>query len=112
MCEEYQGWENYPTWAVHLWLTNDQGTESYWREVASHSARVARHVSRKGWTLEETARMILADRLKESLDGGEITAEASLWSDLLRSAFDSVNWREIAEAYIEDLEPEEDTTDE
>ena len=103
MCEEYQGWENYPTWAVHLWLTNDQGTESYWREVASHSVRLARHVSRKGWTLEETARMLLADRLKESLDGGEITAEASLWSDLLSWSLERVNWQHVARALLEDL---------
>ena len=21
----YQGWSNYPTWAVNLWLANDEG---------------------------------------------------------------------------------------
>ena len=23
--EGYNGWRNYPTWAVNLWLSNDEG---------------------------------------------------------------------------------------
>ncbi len=103
MCEAYNGWENYPTWAVHLWLTNDQGTESYWREAAAEAVREARREPRQGWELEETARMILADRLKDEVDGGAVTEGSSLWSDLLTWALERANWQHVARALLEDL---------
>ena len=28
----YQGWTNYETWAVNLWLDNEEGVHDYWRE--------------------------------------------------------------------------------
>ena len=30
----YQGWTNYETWAVNLWLGNEQGSHEYWQEQA------------------------------------------------------------------------------
>ncbi len=30
----YNGWKNYETWSVKLWIDNDQGSEQYWNEVA------------------------------------------------------------------------------
>ena len=33
----YNGWTNYETWAVNLWLSNDQGSYEYWNEVATEA---------------------------------------------------------------------------
>src|SRR4051794_18704009 len=32
--ERYNGWANYETWCVHLWLTNEEESYRYWREEA------------------------------------------------------------------------------
>ena len=32
--KEYNGWYNYETWLVNLWMDNDQAEHEYWREVA------------------------------------------------------------------------------
>ncbi len=43
----YNGWKNYETWSVKLWIDNDQGSEQYWNEVAQEvweeSAASAQH---------------------------------------------------------------------
>lgn len=32
--KEYNGWTNYETWLVKLWMDNEQGTQSYFQEQA------------------------------------------------------------------------------
>ena len=32
--KEYNGWHNYETWLVKLWIDNEEGSYNYWREVA------------------------------------------------------------------------------
>ena len=34
MDTEYNGWTNYPTWAVNLWLCNDEGLDATLTEYA------------------------------------------------------------------------------
>jgi len=102
----YNGWTNYETWAVALWIDNDYGSHTYWRQEA------ARHVKdspkcqmvRDGlWTTNEAARFSLADQLKEETTDAAPDMEPSVYSDLLRAAFDSVNWSEVAQNLLDDL---------
>ena len=30
----YNGWKNYETWNVKLWIDNEEGSYRYWEEVA------------------------------------------------------------------------------
>jgi hypothetical protein len=32
--EQYQGYANYPTWNVKLWMDNDEGSQEYYTELA------------------------------------------------------------------------------
>ena len=104
--ERYNGWTNYETWAVGLWIDNDQGTYFYWRDEAASHAREADNdeMVRKGiWTTQEAARYNLARQLKDEIIEAAPDIEASVYSDLLQAAFDTVNWTEIAENLLIDF---------
>ena len=64
----YNGWTNYETWCIHLWLTNEEGTYNHCRDAARQAAVEApdcEQVRRKVWTVEEAKKFTLADRLKK-----------------------------------------------
>lgn len=87
--EGYNGWKNYPTWAVHLWLDNDQGSQDAWIEVATE------HLDAEHPRYEVSSRLKLWVREECESD------DASMASDLLGYALDCVDWYEIADAYLE-----------
>jgi hypothetical protein len=96
----YNGWTNYETWNVALWLDNDQGTYNYVRELADEAKREsAEHQDRYD---TRTPEGLLAERLKDLVeDGSPLAEEASMYADLLGAAIGAVDWYEIAEAILE-----------
>jgi hypothetical protein len=114
MTATYNGWTNYETWNVSLWLDNDQGTYSDALAMAQDAWDEAE--GGRVFTREEEARNALADRLKdyvESLPEIEpVINGSSLASDLLGAALSEVNWREIADHYLSDVDKEEEDGDE
>jgi hypothetical protein len=108
-CQEHQGHKNYPTWAVKLWIDNDEGTQSYWLYMAKDAwaeAESAEQVADGIWTREQAARFALADTLKGEYE--EVASEKlegdSMYSDLLTWALGIVGWDSIAEGLLEDIE--------
>lgn len=113
--KRYNGWANYETWCVHLWLTNEEGSYRYWREEAERQSKEARRceeVKAGTWTVPEARRFRLADQLKSELEEASPTEEASLFSDLLSGALAEVDWHEIAEAFLEEVDPDDEPDDE
>lgn len=103
----HNGWKNYETWAVALWIDNDQGSYNYSRDMARtvrQDAPTSSQVEDGIWTVEQAERFNLADQLKEWQEDEMPELEASVWTDLLRSAFGEVDWHEIAANFLEDLE--------
>lgn len=103
----YNGWSNYETWCVNLWIDNEEGSHRYWREVAQEIAANAEPkattTDRPDGTREESARFELADRLKDEI--GEALPEVDgMWVDLMRGALSEVNWGEIASGILEGVE--------
>lgn len=95
--DRYEGWTNRPTWAVNLWLSNDQGL--YETALVAASEAIASGVDEDGVLLA------LADRF-EGWVGEEARYElasdgAGIASDLLGWALALVDWREIAEAWLQ-----------
>lgn len=95
--KRYNGWTNYETWNVALWLGNDQGSYNYWNGVAQECWDEAE--AEKSFTRDERAALDLADRLKDELNEGAPDLDGC-YADLLNAALSEVNWYEIAEHYI------------
>lgn len=100
----YDGWLNYETWAVAIWLDTDQSSHLYWREQARRHRETSLKCERVvdgTWTPENAAKYNLADQLKEEISGNAPEVFSGAYSDLLHSALAEVNWEEIAAHYIE-----------
>lgn len=99
--ETYNGWKNYPTWCVNLWLSND---EPLYREALERAGAVCAETESRSehWSLEESHRFGVADDFKGwVVDDLAPDLGASFGSDLLGWALDHVDWEEIANAWIE-----------
>lgn len=105
MGEKYNGWTNYETWCVNLWMDNDLPQQRYWADEA-HTAYRNAHADAT-FTREERAAFLLSDRIKAEYETAASdmleTANFSVgpFADLLRAALSEVNWHEIAKHWIE-----------
>lgn len=108
----YNGWTNYETWVVNLWMDNEEGTYDYWREVAQDIYHNEAQEPSNGFTRMDEAVYLLAHRLKDDHEDRkdsileEANLTASVWADLLGAALSETNWREIAEHVLENIEVE------
>lgn len=85
----YNGWANHETWCVHLWLNNDEITYNVIRELIQKTSDSYK------------ASQAVKDHIEEA---SPLNDQASLYSDLLNAALQSVNWLEIVAAFKEDEE--------
>ena len=97
----YNGWKNYPTWAVDLWLSNDEGLYRQTLEIVTNAKAGSFDT---GEPSPETPRLAVADALREWVhDDLAPDLGASFAADLLGYALDQVDWFEIADAWLEDV---------
>lgn len=87
----HEGFANYETWCINLWINNEEPLRRYWREAAG---RAMQRCSK------QTAVIALANRLKDELTERAPDLGHSCWSDLLTAALSEVDWDEIAEDLI------------
>jgi hypothetical protein len=86
--QQYNGWSNRETWVVNLWLTN----EPY---IYTSLMKIMKEFKTPIKRAEELERMV-----RDDFESHE--EEPCLWKDLLATALDCVNWREIVEGNQED----------
>jgi hypothetical protein len=91
-----QGYANYQTYCVHLWITSDDETYKYWANLA-HKLIIE----------QEHPREHLRDALQAHFKDAAPKLE-EMWSDLMTNTLEEVNWQEIATALMEDMEKEDD----
>ncbi len=80
---KYNGWSNRETWLASLWLNNDEANYQLLLE-AQRSGKT--DFARADW---------LAGQLRDQLD--DEAGDASMWSDLLSTAFYRIDWVEVIE---------------
>jgi hypothetical protein len=79
MSKTYNGWPNYETWNVALWLDNDEYSHNYWTSQAE--VAVKDHDGNK-----DEATQQLAGQIKDELEESRPDLGASMWADLLGAA--------------------------
>jgi hypothetical protein len=105
--EKYNGWTNYETWNCKLWIDNSQGDQEYWVEQAQDAYDSAEKDD--SFTKKENAALDLMDRLKDSFEENVPTDVSGFYADIMNAALSEVNWHEIAESLLEDVEEEATT---
>ena len=109
---KYNGWTNYETWVVNLWIDNDEGSQANAKEMADRSYKEAPEDGQgniESFYKLDYAILSQADALKELIeDMNPLASEASLFTDLLGAALAEVNWREIAKHHMQDAAEDEE----
>lgn len=97
LTDKYNGWANYETWAVNLWLSNNQPDYEEFRSLA------------EGYTKEQAYELgqAIRARVEEETDtiiestGGSSGTYSGIISDIFHANLSLVDWNEIAEAFLE-----------
>lgn len=107
----YNGWANYETWVVNLWMDNEEGSQRYFADLAETAWADAAD-SKPLWssqTRRDRAVQEMADQLK--IHHEELLPDVDGFAaDLLNAAMSEVDWREIAEHLVDaaiEANPEE-----
>lgn len=101
----YNGWTNYETWLVDIWLSNDEGT---WDMLADLVSAIGPRVVSEGepyeYALSRETR--ISDELSEFVSEyineymfSDTIEPSGLPADLINAALSRVNWYELAESY-------------
>ena len=103
---KYNGWTNYETWNVKLWPDNNEGSYTAWNMEAKERLENAIPEYPELSTVRQQAIIDLAGMLKEYHEekADHLVTITGVFADLISAALSSVDWYEIAEAYIEDNE--------
>lgn len=97
---DYNGWSNYETWCVSLWLSNDEGYYNLTREMAETFAADYDDDAECAWRFAEGLKAFVDDLPEvEAVQSGPATFVV----DLLGSALGHVDWAEIAHNFLTEV---------
>lgn len=100
--KEYNGWYNFEAWLCSLWIDNDQGLYNYWQDRVREVCDTA-EAEYEFLTDKQQAVTDLAEELKDWVeDNSPLADTANMYADLLSGAISEINFREIAEHWVDD----------
>lgn len=100
MSEKYNGWTNYETWNVALWINNDQGSQEAVQELAEAA-----------WSDNDGDKEAATEALAAEIEGmhdaelNELNTYGT-FADILNAGMRVVDWYEIAATFIEEVADE------
>lgn len=110
--EGYNGWKNYETWVMALWIDNDAGSYEWSREQAREAfEQGADEMPANSGPEDDAAKLrevayTLAQTLRDEYETAMydwMPEPASVFSDLLLSGFGEIDWHEIASNYLSEI---------
>ena len=81
MCKEYNGWSNYETWCMYMWMSSEKNGI---QELASKIGDP----------------FLVSQALKEGMEDA-VPSMTGVWRDLLQHSVSQINWMELAKAFLE-----------
>ena len=85
----YNGWTNWETWNVALWLGNEPGTSAYLYELSNRKQLPV-------YTLADMLEAQVKTWWYDTVEAHQLP-ESSMWADLMIGTLDKVDWREIVD---------------
>lgn len=94
----YNGWKNYETWAVSMWVIDDEYLDAMKADVLTDlEGEVDRSL------IVSAMANHLKDFIEQLPEVETVTEQATLAADLLGAALSEVDWYEIAESYMQEV---------
>lgn len=94
----YNGWKNYETWNVNLWLSNDGSTSEQVTWMIQEGASSELYVFVIEDKLKDFVQELAEATVPELFEGGNFVL------DLFNASLSQVDWQEIVENWASDLE--------
>jgi hypothetical protein len=91
MENSYNGWTNYETWAINLWMDESQ---DYWQDL------IADIIEEEGTDNINDLTYRISEAIKQQHEDDAPQA-SGVFADLLSASLQRVNWYEIAESIVE-----------
>ena len=107
MSEPYQGWGSWETWWIGTWIDNDRGLHEWAHESAAEAWEFALDNPHEILTPSQEARATLEGRLKEFFEDQYPEDVPEPYNTMLDAAMREVKWRELANAYLRDMEDDQ-----
>lgn len=103
----YNGWTNYETWNVSLWLDNEESTylevQEYAREMADRVDPDAIHFTKSDavYEMADWLKSYVEELAEQTCPG--VLSGASFVADMFGAALSEVNWTEIAHNTLDEM---------
>jgi hypothetical protein len=101
----YKGWTNYETWCTNLWMDKEPAAQIFWREQTAafiEECGSKAKAQTASWRLGDLIAAIHRDNMPEVI---------GVYADMLNAAFDTVDWTEIADMWLDNAEDVESEGD-
>lgn len=101
--KSYNGWKNWETWNCYLWMTNDEGSQRYFEDMAIEVIEDCIENGEDKDSAESKVEKLVSSNFDDNLEQFLESTEATFFHDLLRASLSEVDFAEIASHLVGDL---------